>query len=204
MSILLLAGAALCSTLVGVFGRAPNRVRLPVLWGAAVLTIALACELARWAHGMDAAYAVAALLVAPVVVIFGASAWAARRFYGWPNLGAIPDRLALVAASLLVGTMWGSSLRQGDIDASKAIADALAFARNRPSGPLPPTRLGLLDPPHYVEGRRPGGGERVVAFPLNDPERSDAVWMYRSESDPTWHVAMYGGPPVESPGATRP
>lgn len=65
-------------------------------------------ELARYDLGYPEVVAWIGWLACPIIVIFGASAWGTRRFYGWPNLGPHPGRAALVAGAIVLGMLAGA------------------------------------------------------------------------------------------------
>lgn len=65
-------------------------------------------ELARYDLGYPEIVAWIGWLACPIIVIFGASAWGTRRFYGWPNLGPHPGRAAIVAGAIVLGMLAGA------------------------------------------------------------------------------------------------
>lgn len=139
-----------------------RRSRLPLLVYALVLLLA-GVELARNDHGLADVVFPIAFVAAPVLVIFGGSAAGVRRFYGWPDLGPTPGRLAAVACALLLGVLAGTRVREADVEVSMArgreVAIALAWrqqgtgtwpARVEDLFPDPPrTRLGWISPPPF-------------------------------------------------------
>lgn len=143
--------------------RRPARgAALPLLALAAVLLLA-GVELARNDHGLATVVFPVAFVAAPVLVIFGGAAAGARRFYGWPDLGPTPGRLAAVAAALLLGVLVGTRVREADVEASMARGRALAAtlaarraatgawpARLEDVGAPPTTRLGWVAPPPFA------------------------------------------------------
>lgn len=143
-------------------GARPRLRRLPLLALALLLCLA-GVELARFDHGLpDVVFAVA-FVAAPIVVIFCGALAGARRFYGWPDLGPTPGRLAFVALALLLGVLAGARVRAADVEASmargRALAERLAAHRARTGAwparleeagsPPPRTRLGQLAPPSF-------------------------------------------------------
>lgn len=144
--------------------RLPARARaVPRLALAALLALA-GVELARNDHGLASVVFPIAFVAAPIVVIFGGAAAGVRRFYGWPDLGPMPGRLAGVACGLLVGVLAGTRIREADLEASMArgrdVRTALV-ARHAATGrwpatvaealpDAPTTRLGWIDPPAFA------------------------------------------------------
>lgn len=140
-----------------------GRRRLPLL-GYALLLLLAGVEFARNDHGFADVVFPIAFVAAPVLVIFGGSAAGVRRFYGWPDLGPTPGRLAAVAAALLLGVLAGTRVREADVEASmgrgREVAIALAWrqqgtgvwpARLEELFPDPPrTRLGWFAPPPFT------------------------------------------------------
>jgi hypothetical protein len=144
--------------------RLPGRGRRVPLLAYALLLLLAGVELARNDHGLAGIVFPVAFVAAPILVIFGGAAAGVRRFYGWPDLGPTPGRLAAVAAALLVGVLVGTRVREADVEASmgrgREIAIALAW-RKQGTGtwpariddlfPDPPrTRLGWLAPPPFA------------------------------------------------------
>lgn len=141
----------------------PRARRLPLL-GLALALLLAGLELARNDHGLAAVVFPVAFVAAPIVVIFGGAAAGARRFYGWPDLGPTPGRLAAVAGALLLGVLFGTRVREADVEASMArgrdVAIALAW-RQQGTGTWPAriadlfpdeprTRLGWIAPPPFA------------------------------------------------------
>jgi hypothetical protein len=170
-----------------------GRRRLPLLGYAIVLLLA-GVELARNDHGLAEVVFPVAFVAAPILVIFGGAAAGVRRFYGWPDLGPTPGRLAAVAAALLVGVLVGTRVREADVEASmgrgREIAIAMAW-RQRGTGawpariedlfPDPPrTRLGWIAPPPFAwdpaTTRLSFPVTARIAFEL-DARRPEAPWQ---------------------------
>jgi|GEM_PF-2404097 len=144
--------------------RLPARAkRLPLL-GLALLLFVAGLELARNDHGLAELVFPVAFVAAPVLVIFGGAAAGVRRFYGWPDLGPTPGRLAAVAGGLLLGVLFGARVREADVEVSMArgrdVATALAW-RHEGTGTWPAriadlfpdeprTRLGWIAPPPFA------------------------------------------------------
>ena len=141
----------------------PRLRRLPLL-ALAVLLFFAGLELARNDHGLAHVLFPIAFVAAPILVIFGGAAAGVRRFYGWPDLGPTPGRLAAVAGGLLLGVLFGARVREADVEASMArgrdVATALAW-RQQGTGTWPAriadlfpdeprTRLGWLAPPSFA------------------------------------------------------
>ncbi|MFO0932401.1 MAG: hypothetical protein U1E39_06790 [Planctomycetota bacterium] len=140
-----------------------RRARWPLL-GYALLLLLAGVELARNDHGFADVVFPIAFVAAPVLVIFGGSAAGVRRFYGWPDLGPTPGRLAAVASALLVGVLVGTRVREADVEVSMARGRDVALAlagRHEGTGvwparledlfPDPPrTRLGWIAPPPFT------------------------------------------------------
>lgn len=168
----------------------PRRVWL-VLAGLALGLLAF--ELARFDHGWGRELGVGAMIVAPLLVIFGGSAWAVRRFYGWPDLGDGLPRAAFVSLFIAAGLLVGTRQHEADVLATQAQADAQAFDTKIAAKDLPLTKLGWLDPPRLRRGAT-AEGERVVAFPLSGSQ--GAPWRYRRAGSDAWATST-GAPPVE-------
>lgn len=144
--------------------RLPPRARRLPLLGLAALLLLAGLELARNDHGLADVVFPVAFVAAPVVVIFGGAAAGARRFYGWPDLGPTPGRLAAVAAALLLGVLAGTRVREADVEVSMARGREVAVAlagRRQGTGTWPAriadlfpdeprTRLGWLAPPPFA------------------------------------------------------
>ncbi|MGE0193748.1 MAG: hypothetical protein AB7T63_17120 [Planctomycetota bacterium] len=168
----------------------PRRVWL-VLVGLALGLLAF--DLARFDHGWGRELGVGALIIAPLLIIFGGSAWAVRRFYGWPDLGDGLPRAAFVSLFIAAGMLLGTRQHQADIAATQALADAKAFDVKVPAAELPATRLGWLAPPRLRRGTTTDG-ELVVAFPL--AEGTGAAWRYRRAGSDAWATSA-SAPPVD-------
>jgi hypothetical protein len=177
--------ALLAALLLATFGaldalgeRLPPRLRrLPL--GAYGLALAfLGMEWARWDHGRPDLLLWIGFVGAPVVVIFGGAAWGVRKWYGWPDLGPVPGRLAAVAGALVLGVLLGSRAKAADVETTIARGEAVAHDvrawRDAHGGrwpatidetgkPTPPTAMGLLAPPPF---RYEPDGPRL-AFPLS-------------------------------------
>lgn len=130
---------------------------------------------------------------APVIVIFGGAAWGVRRWYGWPDFGPVPGRLALVAGALLVGILFGSSRKGADVEESMRRGDAYASALRLDDGPsalltmgavYETTAMGLFSPPPFRFDRATGllsfpiGGGREMTLDYRAPAK-DAKWKLR-------------------------
>ena len=146
--------------------------RLKGRWRAAPLSLlALALflagtEYARFDHGHPDWLLWIGFVGAPVVVIFGGAAWGVRRWYGWPDWGPLPGRLAAVAAALLVGILAGSAAKEGDVAetmrrgegiAAKVRAWRMAHGGRGPATleeavgeDVPRTAMGLAAPPPFA------------------------------------------------------
>src|SRR5688572_2050611 len=143
--------------------RLPARARrLPLVALSAVLFLA-ALELTRFDHGYRGTVVAIAFVGAPIAVIFCGAAAGARRWYGWPDLGPTPGRIAGVASALLLGVLAGSNVREADVEVSAERGTALRrllVARKLTTGswparlsdvadPVPDTRMGMLSPPPF-------------------------------------------------------
>lgn len=149
-----------------------------MLLGAALFAIFL--ELTRHDHGHGEAYFWLGYVLAPVVLIFGGAAFGSRRFYGWPDLGAVPSRAAFISLCILLGVLVGVQMRGDDIgestDRAAHMRVELRSWRDANGGtwppsldaaldPVPRTSLGALNPPPYDYGRD-ARGNAVLAIPL--------------------------------------
>ena len=172
---LLLAGFALAQA---GSERLPARARALPLAGYALVLAFLGMEWARHDHGRPEWLLGIGFVGAPLVVIFGGALGGARRWYGWPDLGPAPGRLAAVAAALLVGVLLGSRAKAADVATSRARGEAIASSlrawrdahggrwpttleEGAPSAPR--TAMGLLAPPSF---RYDPAGPRL-AFPVS-------------------------------------
>lgn len=181
----LLLAAFLTATILG-------GVLRPRLAWIPIAVVALACfagflELARYDHGHADLLTWVGFVGAPVCAILGGAAWGSRRFYGWPDLGPHPSRLALVSAAVLVGVLVGSRVREQDIEVSKARVEALRANRRATKvtwledyGFPPRSRMGLLDPPP-ISSSTDGKGREVISFPISSRSalalgRDDGKW----------------------------
>ena len=174
----------------------PRARRLPLALYAVALGF-LGMEWARWDHGRPEWLRGIGWIGAPVVVIFGGALWGVRKWYGWPDLGPVPGRLAGVAAALLVGVLLGTRAKASDVETTLARGDAVAHDvlawRDAHGGRwpasleetgrrAPSTLMGLLDPPTF---RYEPDGPRL-SFPLStgrelvrDLSPADAKWKAR-------------------------
>ncbi len=162
-----------------------DRLRRP--WAAAPLGLLCAAlvavfhELARWSHGQDGFFFGVGWIGAPVAAILGGASWGTRRFYGWPDLGPHPSRLALAASAVLLGVLLGTHRWPEDVARTQARGEELRRGllawreahggrwpeRLEEAVPAPgPTRLGAWDPPPF-ELRASAGGRAVLAFPIS-------------------------------------
>ena len=145
-------------------GRLPKRLAwLPVVFVALALAL-LFFELARFDHGYEDALFGLGFLIAPLGLILAASLWGSRRFYGWPDLGPHPGRVAILCLAVLVGVLAGTNRKREDVATSQQTAESVRTQvlawRDAHEGrwpahladvvtPLPVTSLGVLGPPSY-------------------------------------------------------
>lgn len=137
-----------------------------------------ACEYARFDHGRADWVLWLGFVGAPVAVIFGGAAAGARRWYGWPDLGPIPGRLAAVAAVLLLGVMVGTQIKESDvretIDRGEVLRRRVRAWRDAHEGrwpaalsdaapDAPTTRMGGFAPPPFAYD----AAKHELSFPLN-------------------------------------
>jgi hypothetical protein len=184
----LLLAAFLTATILG-DALKPRWAWIPM----ALLTPACAAvflELARYDHGHADLLTWVGFVGAPVCAILGGAAW---RFYGWPDLGPHPSRLALVSAAVLVGVLVGSRVREQDIEVSKARAEALRaewqatgvreiFHKELPHR----SRMGLIDPPRFALSTD-AKGRTVIWFPI-----SARSALALGEDDGRWDLVKRG------------
>lgn len=199
MSTLLLAVVLLLAFAVldALGARLPPRARRLPLAAFALALAFLGMEWARWDHGRPEWLRGIGWIGAPVVVIFGGALWGVRKWYGWPDLGPVPGRLATVAGALLVGVLLGTRAKASDVDTSigrgEAVAHDVRAWRDAHGGrwpatveetgrTMPSTAMGLLDPPPL---RYEPDGPRL-SFPIStgrelvrDLEPADAKWKSR-------------------------
>jgi hypothetical protein len=199
--------ALLAALLLVVFGAldalgdrlTPRARRIPLVAYGLVLA-ALGMEWARWDHGRPEWLLWIGWVAAPVVVIFGASLAGARRWYGWPDLGPVPGRLAGVAGALVLGVLLGSRAKASDVESTKARGEAIAHDvrawRDAHGGRWPSdlaeavasppaTAMGVVAPPPFRyerEDGRPDAAPRL-AFPVRTG--TDLVRDLGSP-EPTW------------------
>ncbi len=129
----------------------PARLRkLPWILFALLLAVG-AAEFTRFDHGHGDWLLWIGFVGAPVIVIFGGALAGVRRWYGWPDLGTVPGRLAAVAASLLVGVLIGTQIRPSDVELTRARGEEL--------------RLAIRAWKDAHEGRWPATLEEVVPSP---------------------------------------
>lgn len=134
-------------------------------------------EFARWDHGHPDWVLSIGFVGAPIVVIFGGALEGARRWYGWPDLGPAPGRLALVGAFLLAGVLGGQGMKGADVLETTARGHAIARSirswRDAHGGALPgtlseavpevvTTRMGSLSPPPFSWDPAKG----ILSFPV--------------------------------------
>lgn len=162
-----------------------TRERLPSRWRWLPLSLlslavfAAGMEMARNPHGRGDLLLWIGFVAAPVVVIFGGAAEGVRRWYGWPDLGPVPGRLALVAASLLLGVLVGArvsdsdkleTLARGEKLAAEIRAWSAAHEGRWPStlsevvADPPRTRMGAVSPPSFDYD----AAARTLGFPLGE------------------------------------
>jgi hypothetical protein len=175
----------------------PSPARRVLFWVSVVVLFAAALELARFDQGFHDPFFWGAFVAAPVIVIFGASAAGARRWYGWPDLGPGPGLAAGLATAVVAGALVGQRVHVADVEASMAVGARLAREvrewRDAHGGawpprledatsPVPRTRLGLVRPPEY----RYDPAARTLGFPIGsgaelvlDVERAEATWRRR-------------------------
>ncbi len=161
----------------------PRRVLLVVVGlGLGLCTF----ELARFDQGLGKALAWVAMVAAPLFVIFGASAAAVKRFWGWPDLGDGPPRSAFLSLFVVVGMVLGSRQHARDIVASEHIGNAIVAGKITQD--MPKTRMGWWDPPRLRRGAGEGGRE-LVYFPLGGKDSvfdPDSRWRFRWADNPAW------------------
>jgi hypothetical protein len=161
-------------------GPAPwRRLAVPLVGVVAGL---VAAETTRFDPSRGDALFWIGVIAAPVVVIFGSAAAGVRRWYGWPDLGPLPGRAAVVAGLLLLGILVGMRVKEADVrvtlERGDAIRDAVQAWRSSHDGAWPATlseaapgaprtRLGLLDPPPFAYDP----AARRLAFPLDGRRR---------------------------------
>ena len=174
--------------------RIPKRVRLlPLALFALALGVG-AVELARYDHGHGDWVLWIAFVFAPVIVIFGGASAGVRKWYGWPDFGPIPGRLAAVAGTLLLGVLVGTQIKASDVELTRARGETLRRAvlawRDAHAGAwpttlseavpdVPTTRLGGFAPPPFVYDAT----KRELRFPMstdldarNDLTTKDSKW----------------------------
>lgn len=157
--------------------RLPAPARRLLVLAFALVLVAGGMEIARWDHGHPDWLLWIGWVGAPVIVIFGAAAAGVRRWYGWPDLGPLPGRLALLGAAALVGILVGSQVKPSDVDASVERGDTLRRAiaawreahggawpaRLEEAAPdAPRTRMGWVAPPPFAYDP----GTKTLAFPI--------------------------------------
>jgi hypothetical protein len=175
----------------------PKRAaRLPLLaYGAALALVGL--EFGRYDHGRDDWLLGIGFVGAPVLVIFAGSAAGARRWYGWPDLGPVPGRLAICGAALLGGILVGSRVHAADVEASdlrghevaqalrswKAAHAAWPTTIEQASPDAPPSRMGAVSPPPFAwDGARATLSYRVDARTIRLLEMTQERPEWRSTS----------------------
>ncbi len=166
-----------------------------LLLGALICFVMI--ELTRFDHGHGEAYWLLSMIIAPLVLIFGGSAWGTRRFYGWPDLGPHPSRAAFIALCMLLGVLVGGSLQRADIERSQITAGevrtkllawrdanegAYPVTLEEAVSPVPRTSLGMLAPPAFEYGLD-SEGMPLVAFPLQTDR-----WFALHVEKGTWAV----------------
>jgi hypothetical protein len=155
---------------------------------------AVATEFARFDHGRPEWLFAIGFVAAPVVVIFGGAAWGVRRWYGFPDLGPLPGRLALAAGGLVAGMLVGQQVKVADVRASeergveiwaKVRAHRAARGGEWPARlsdavpDAPPSRMGAVAPPPY----RYDPAKRTLSFPVRTG--AERVLDLAAES-PSW------------------
>lgn len=173
-----------CLLLAAFFGlellstRLPKRIRLVPLAAYAIGLGFGAVEFARYDHGHGDWTLWIAFVFAPVVVIFGGAAAGVRKWYGWPDFGPIPGRLAAVAGTLLVGVLVGTQIKASDVELTRERGEALrravrsyrdahggvwpaTLAQAAPDAPT--TRMGGFAPPPFAYD----AAKRELRFPLS-------------------------------------
>jgi hypothetical protein len=161
--------------------RGGGRRRWPLLAYAAVVALA-GFELSRWDHGHPEWVFALGFVGAPIAVIFGGAAEGVRRWYGWPDFGPVPGRLALVAGALLAGVVAGQQVKAQDVLATMArgrgvAKDVRAWSAAHAGGwpetledavpDAPRTRLGWLAPPPFAFDP----ATRRLSFPVRTGDR---------------------------------
>ncbi len=158
--------------------RIPKRARLlPHALFALALGVG-AVELARYDHGHGDWTLWIAFVFAPVIVIFGGAAAGVRKWYGWPDFGPIPGRLAAVAGTLLVGVLVGTQVKASDVEITRERGEGLRRAviawKDAHAGAwpatlaeaatdAPTTRMGGFAPPPFAYD----AAKHELRFPLN-------------------------------------
>jgi len=192
----LLVAAFLAAQALG--DRLGGRARRVPLLVLALVGAAAAFELARYDHGWHRALYGVAFVGAPILTIFGGAAAGVRRWYGWPDLGPTPGRLATVSAAILLGFLFGTNAKQADVAATIHRGDTLALAvrahrtahdgtwpaRLEEATPdVPRTHMGALAPPAFdwdaathVLGFPVGGGRSARLDLAAAPET--AKWTF--------------------------
>ncbi len=177
------AAALACLLLAAFFAFELARPRLTAVarrlltFAFLLLLAAGAMEIARWDHGHPDWLLWIGWIGAPVIVIFGAAAAGVRRWYGWPDLGPLPGRLALLGAAVLGGVLLGSQVKPSDVDATiergETLRRAIATWRDAHGGAWPArleeavpdaprTRMGWVAPPPFAYDP----GTKTLAFPI--------------------------------------
>jgi len=178
---------ALFAALDALSGRLRGRLGALPLSALALALAFTGMEFARYDRGHPDWLLWIGFVGAPVVVIFGGAAWGVRRWYGWPDLGPVPGRLALVAAALLLGILVGSRVKEGDVEASMRRGDEIAGRIRAGSAGIdwtrpPLTSMGWLSPPPFSSNGRelsfPIGSGRWMTLDLSVPAK-EAKWTLR-------------------------
>jgi hypothetical protein len=172
-------------------------IPLALLCAASVLVFH---ELARYDHGHPDLLFAVGYVGAPVGAILGGASWGTRRFYGWPDLGPHPSRLALWCLTILLAVMLGTRQRADDLLVTKGRAEDLrrqliawrdAHAGAWPATldavgrDTPRTALGAWDPPPFALRATPA----ALAFPVSARTAfvlrlDDGTWL-EERRDPT-------------------
>lgn len=179
----LLAALLLAAFLAG--AALTDRMPAPWRWLPMALVCAVfftgALEFARYDHGHPFLFTWVGFVVAPIGAILGGASWGTRRFYGWPDFGPFPSRVALACAAILFGVLLGAGMQAEDVRVSKERAEALrtqvrawrdahggawpkALAEAAPDAPA--SRMGWIAPPRYALALDAPGGASI-AFPLS-------------------------------------
>ncbi len=159
----------------------PRRLCWLPLGVLSAASFVLFLELTRYDHGHAQFLFAVGTIGAPLGAIFGGASWGTRRFYGWPDLGPHPSRLALWSLAILLGVLVGSRQREQDVLVSQERGEALrqqvaawreahggtdpaSLAEAAPQAPR--TRMGCFAPPAF-ELALDARGVPSIAFPIS-------------------------------------